>query len=127
MEYDCFYNPKLNAVESSTRGVADLTGMLEMLHRLAEVCRQHESANILVDHSQLDVRPLSMDHVRTLSLETVSLQDAFRMRKCALVVDTDLQFGLVRVWETLTELGGFGELDKKLFRSRQEADAWLLA
>jgi len=125
MEYDCFYNRELNAVEIATRGTAERTQLDNMLNRAAELCRQHESANLLIDHSQLDAGPLKVDEVRSLSWATVSLQDAFRHRKCAHIAVRDLQFGLVRAWESLSEIKGLTELDRMVFRSRDEAIAWL--
>lgn len=127
MDYDCIYNPGLNSVEAITLGVAEAARLKEMVFCIAGLCQQHSSANMLVDHSRLDASPVSMDDVRALSQATVLLKDVFDSRKCAHVVSTDLQFGLVRAWEALTELGGFPELDKGLFRSREEAVAWLTA
>ncbi len=98
--------------------MADITALIEMLHRIAELCGQEKSANILVDHSELDASHLTMNNIDTLSRITVSLKDTFRKRKCAHVVAEDLQFGLVRAWEIMVEIKGFTDMETRLFKNR---------
>jgi len=126
VEYECIYNPDLNAVEASTHGMADPTVLIAMVHRIAALCGQHASANVLVDHSDIDATPLTMRDVETLSRTTVACE-TFQGRKCAHLVARDLQFGLVRAWETMIEIHGLTELETGLFTDRTEAIAWVKA
>jgi hypothetical protein len=75
MRYECSYYPNLNTIEVSTHGVANIAALIEMLHRIAELCGQEKSANILVDHSELDASPLTMNNIDTISRITVSMKD----------------------------------------------------
>jgi hypothetical protein len=127
MKYECSYYPNLNTIEVSTHGVANITALIEMLHRIAELCGQEKSANILVDHSALDASSLTMNNIDTLSRITASLKDTFKKRKCAHVVAEDLQFGLVRAWEIMVEIKGFTDMKKRLFKNRDEAIEWVKA
>jgi hypothetical protein len=127
MTYECIYNPKLNTIEAATHGMADMTALLEMLHRIAELCRQEQNAKILIDHSDLDASLLTMKNIESISLSTVSFKDIFMKRKCAHVVAKDLQFGLVRAWEIIIAMNDFTEIETKLFRNIDDAVVWLNA
>ena len=127
MKYECIYNPNLNTIEVSTHGKPDMAALIEMVHRIADLCRQEKSASILIDHSELDASLLTMNNVESLSNESVALQDAFRMRKCAHVVAKDYQFGLVRAWEIMIEIKGFTDIETRLFKNRDEALEWISA
>ena len=120
MKYECIYNPNLNTIEVSTHGLADMTALIAMVYRIAEICGQQKSANILVDHSELDVSLLAMSNIETLSHTIVSLKDTFKMRKCAHVVVKDSQFGLVRAWEIMVGIKGFTDIETGLFKIRIE-------
>lgn len=97
-----------------------------MVRCIAELCAQEYSANILVDHSELDASPLSMEQIQRLAALVVSLKDDFEGRKCAHVAVKDIQFGLVRAWEIMVELNGFSNFDfiKMVFRNRTDAIKW---
>jgi hypothetical protein len=125
MDYEFTYNPNLDAVEVATHGLADLDGLKEMNHRIAEACERERSASILVDHSDLDVSRLSMSDVEALSRTAASFKHVFGNRKCAHVVSKDSQYGLVRAWEIMVDLKGLDEVDARTFRDRDEAVGWL--
>ena len=127
MRYECRYNPKLNVVEAVTHGSADVVRLLEMLHRITEHCRREASADILVDHSDLNAGSLTMENVETLGRTAASLNDVYRYRRCAHVVTSDLQFGLVRAWEIFVAMYDLTELETRLFKNRDEAVEWLEA
>jgi hypothetical protein len=127
MRYECIYNPELNAVEAVTHGSADVTRLLEMLRCISELCRQQERANILVDHSDLDAGSLTMENIETLGRRAASLKDILRLRRCAHVVTSDLQFGLVRAWEIIVAMYDLSELETRLFKNRDQAVEWIKA
>jgi len=125
MRFNSVYNPNLHIIEVTTDGLAAVTDLLEMVHRNAELCRKEGSANILVDHSELDASSLTMRDIQTISDACVSLKESFEKRRCAHVVSNALQFGFVRAWEMLIEANGLTELTTKLFKKREEALAWV--
>ena len=127
MEYECIYNSELDTIEAATRGTADKEVLLSVLRRVAALCGQHESANILVDYSRLDAKQITWEDLETLSREMAVIQDAFKRRKCANIVMADYQFGLVRTWEIMIGVKDCMEMETGVFRKRDEAVAWLRA
>jgi hypothetical protein len=125
MRYECSYDSDLDIVQAVTSGEASLQELTDMNHNIAEVCTREKTANILVDHSRLDARLLSMSDVRDLSSTTVSEKDIFQKRKCAHVVSEDLQYGLVRAWQIMVEVNGFNNLDLMVFKNRDDAIEWI--
>lgn len=127
MQYECAYNLRLNTIEVATHGLADIADLLEMVAQLAELCRQQESANVFVDHSELDASSLGMENIQAISNACVSQKDSFKKRKCALLVTDDLQFGFVRAWQMMIDSGGLTDFATRLFKKRDEAVAWVKA
>ncbi len=121
------YNSSVGTIDATTDGIADLEELVAMVRHIAELCGEKRSANIIVDHSQLNAGTITMDEVRTLSNVTVSLKDFIGKRKCAHVVANDLQYGLVRAWEMMVELSGYREFEMRVFRTRNEALDWVQA
>ena len=125
MKYECSYNADLNAIESVTHGQADLTGLIDMLRCILDRCSRNETADIIVDHSNLDAGPLTMKDLSEIIGHVANANDLLMARKCAHVVATDLQFGLVRAWEIMVELAGVTDFDTMVFRSKTDAIEWI--
>jgi|GEM_PF-5927510 len=125
MKYECRYNQELNIIEIDTSGKANMSGLTDMHRSIVELCAREISANVLIDHSKLDLSQLSMAEVKNMSDITVFSKEIFKMRKCAHVVVKDIQFGLVRAWEIMTEIYGVIDLNMKVFKKRNEAIEWL--
>jgi hypothetical protein len=125
VKYTCTHDVDLNIIAVTTHGSATLAALIDMLRTVADLCARHPSANIVVDHSQLDVGPLTMDEIKALSSMTVSAQGLLQTRKCAHVANTDLQFGLVRAWEIMVEIEGLTSLRTRVFKNRDDALLWL--
>ena len=120
----CRYNSVHNIIEVTTYGPASFPELIEIFNCIAELCVQQKSANILIDHSDLDVGALSMNEINNPRRLTASAEDILKMRKCAHVAVKDLQYGLVRAWEIMVEVNGFDNLETKIFRNRNEAIEW---
>jgi hypothetical protein len=125
MKYECSYNADLNTIESVTHGLASLTGLMDMLRSILDLCSMSATANIIVDHSNLDAGPLTMKDLSKIISHVVDAKDILMTRKCAHVVATDLQFGLVRAWEIMVELAGVIDFDTMVFRSKTDAIEWI--
>ena len=125
MEYQCMYNPELDTVEGATHGKADAAQFLEMLNQVVALCGREKTANILLDHSDLDAGTLTMENIETLGRQAASKKDICMVRKCAQVVTNDLQYGLVRAWQIMVEMYDLTELETRLFKNRDEAVAWI--
>jgi hypothetical protein len=127
MKYECIYNANENVVEAVTYGKGDMTQLLEMMQCVLDLCGQQESANILIDYSELDAQSLTMENIETLGRRAAEKKDVCKVRKCANVVTNDLQFGLVRAWEIIVQLYDLVDLEIRLFKNRDEATEWIRA
>jgi hypothetical protein len=127
MKYECVYNPELNIVEGVTHGMADVAKFIELMDRVMDLCGQEEAENILVDHSDLDAGSLTMEHIETLGRTAASKKDVCKVKRCAIVVTNDLQFGLARAWEIIVSMYDLTDLETRLFRNRDEAIQWIKA
>ena len=125
MKYECIYNATLNIIEVATKGVAAFGDMVDMLRCVVDICAQKASANILVDHTELDASQLTMHHIQKLSDMAAASKDILKNRKCAQIGTQDLQFGLVRAWEAMSKFNGLDELDTMVFRSKAAAYQWI--
>ena len=125
MKHNSHYDFELNIIEFDTHGLATTNGIIEMLHSVIELCIQNETANIIVDHSDLDASQISKDDILKISRHFTKAIDIFKTRKIAHIVANDLQFGLVRMWEILVELEGFPDLPLMVFKNKKSAIEWI--
>ena len=125
MKHECNYNTDLGFVEAVTHGAATREDMVNMCISIRNLCEKHPYANVVVDHSDLDAGPLSMDDIQYIADLVASSKSVFSGRKCAHIAVKDIQFGLVRAWETLVELSGMSDLYTMSFRSRDSAIKWI--
>jgi len=119
------YNPNYDTIEVITNGEANLDELVDMIKNIAKLCGERPSANVVVDHSALGAGSVTMDEVRSLSTVTVSFKNILGRRKCAHVVENDLQYGLVRAWEMVVEVNGYPELRTRAFHNREDALQWV--
>lgn len=85
--------------------------------------RWGDKFNIIFDHSES-----SLDHLQAIDIQKLS--NIIKNRsvelgyvKLAIVLSTDLSYGLGRMWEAYTS--DFVECDIAIFRSYNEAETWL--
>jgi hypothetical protein len=119
------YNADLNTIESVTHGLANLTGLIDMLRCILDLCSQNVTADIMVDHSNLDAGPLTMKDLSKIIGHVKNAKDILKTRKCAHVVAKDLQLGLVRAWEIMVEVAGITDFHTMVFRNKADAIEWI--
>lgn len=125
MKYNSQYDSELNIIESDTHGLASKNGLIEMLHSLIELCLQNDTADIIVDHSDLDASQLSTDDISEICRHFIKAIDLMKTRKIAHVATKDLQFGFVRMWETLVGIEGSLDIKLRVFRNKKNALEWI--
>jgi hypothetical protein len=125
MKYECHFNDDLNIIELVTHGHANLAGMKHMVQSGLDLCLQHVSADVLIDHSDLDVSPLSMNDISAVCNQIEEAVDIIKTRKCAHVTRDDLQYGLVRSWEIMIDLSGITDLNTMVFKNKTDAVQWI--
>ena len=78
---------------------------------------------VLHDHTDLNSGPLTVDDIRGIAQLCADRRAQFGAGKLAVVVARDLEFGLARMWAVFAE--DKWDVVSKVFRSREEAIAWL--
>jgi hypothetical protein len=77
---------------------------------------------LLIDQSAATGLELSAEEVSTIKQQDDRLAAVLPQIVTAVVVPSDVAFGMTRMWEMLTERPGWSV---RAFRSRPEAEAWL--
>ncbi|MBT4499679.1 MAG: hypothetical protein HOC74_18270 [Gemmatimonadetes bacterium] len=78
---------------------------------------------ILINHRDLDQRDFNTPQIRAISNLVASRSEEFGGRRCAIVLSRDVDFGLSRMWEAMTE--SRITMSSRSFRSVEEAQRWL--
>ena len=77
----------------------------------------------LHDHSDLNAGPLTVDGIQKIAQLCADRRTTIGGGRCAIVVARDLEFGLARMWGVYVE--NKWDAVAAVFRSREEAIAWL--
>jgi len=77
----------------------------------------------LHDHSDLNSSSLTIDGIQRIAQLCAERRTLIGKGKCAIVVARDLEFGLARMWAAHVENNW--DAVTAVFRSREEAIAWL--
>jgi hypothetical protein len=125
MKYECTYDPEQNIVVAVTHGVASLDELINMEQQIVDLLAKEKTANILVDHSEVDASLVTMSDVDRLSQLVALSKDILTKRKCAHVAANDLEFGLVRAWEIFVEMKNIKDFSTRAFRSKVPTLEWL--
>lgn len=110
-------------LEVRTLGNAELGGLANMVDELLSHPHWEPGGKLLVDHSELNAGPITVDEVRVLADKVTQVRERFGHARCAHLVARSLEFGLVRMWEAYVE--GRWDTVTMCFRSRVDAISWL--
>jgi len=102
-----------------------LDELINMEHHIINLLAQEKTANILVDHSEVDASLITMSDVERLSQIAALSKDILTKRKCALIAANDLEFGLVRAWEIFIDMKNMKDFSTRAFRSKVPALEWI--
>ena len=108
-----------------TSGVAEVKGFGELLNALFEHENWRPGGSFISDHSSLDVSQLDAEAVKTIASIARERRSRFGVAKHAVVAPRDLTYGLSRMWAT--HVGEETDVVSAIFRSREEAVAWVSA
>jgi hypothetical protein len=126
MTYELQFAPKDEPgvdVVLRTAGPADLAVFEQYLRELVGDARWRPGMKVLVDFTDLDARRLTAADVRQLADLHARFQAELDAPAVAIVAGTSLNFGLVRMWQSLVE--GRVEARTRAFYTLAEARAWL--
>jgi len=107
-----------------TSGEPDVVVWRSFFEELLARPHWRRGGRLLVDHTRLELGRLSIDEVRLLSEVAKEYGERFGAARLAVLVDTDVKFGVVRMTDVYFK--GKWEVVALTFRDRDEALAWLL-
>lgn len=81
---------------------------------------------VIWDLASLPVDSVSNDELRTFATDLAKKSTAMPGKKTAIVASDDLQFGLMRVFETFSNIDNF-HIEFNIFRDIPSAKEWLLS
>jgi len=108
---------------ATTRGRASGEGFARMSRDLWAHPAWLRGMNLLLDHRPLDSTQLTSLEIRQISRVRPDPPDPRPSRRIATVVETDLGFGLTRMWDFFAD--GDGNREHRIFRTFEEAQRWL--
>jgi hypothetical protein len=121
MKYEVLYHDGFFEVKTS--GNAECEGFREFVDLLLSHEKWKPGTAFLLNHSELNAGPLTVDDVHYIAEVRVRPRAQFGQAKCAVLVSRDLEYGLTRMWEVFID--GKWDAIVEIFRSRDEAISWL--
>jgi hypothetical protein len=122
MKYELNYREGF--FEVKTYGDAEPGGIKEFLESMVAHEKWKPATSFLVDHSELNFGPLTVDEVRDIADVCARLRAELGQARCASVTPRDVQYGLVRMWEVFVD--DRWDVIHQAYRSRDEAVSWLM-
>jgi hypothetical protein len=121
MEFAIQYNEEF--FEIRTSGDAEFQKFRDILEALVNHDRWEPGKSFLMNHTELNPGTLTLDHMRSIAEFNAQYSAKMGLSRCALLVTSDVAYGMGRVWEAFVEEKW--NVTEKLFRSRDEAIEWL--
>ena len=121
MEYSLTYHDGF--FDITTSGDAEAAPFEQILDDMLRHETWKPGSPYLHDHTDFNSGPLTIDDIRNIAYMCEARRDELGEAKCALVVARDLEFGLARMWGSLVD--GKWDVEANVFRTRDEAIAWL--
>jgi hypothetical protein len=121
MEFSIHYHDVF--FEVITSGDAEVDKFGDILESLAGHEKWKPGTPFLINHAKLNAAPLTPDDMRKIAELNGRYAAKIGNSRCAHFVSRELEFGMARMWETLVE--GKWDVSEKLFKSKDEAVAWL--
>jgi hypothetical protein len=110
--------------EITTFGEATLQGLKDLVKAICEDEKWQPGGRILIDHTELNGEPLTVKDIYALAKMVGNYKEQFWMSKIAFLVGRDLEYNLLRMWQTFVATEDW-YVSHELFRDRDEAIAWL--
>ena len=110
-------------VEVVTHGDGDVAVFQKFLNEVLRLPNWKPGFPILIDHSDLNARPLGVDGMQMLADMINASRVELGTSRMAILVPGDLEYGLGRMWQAYIEDKWNGA--SEVFRSRKNAVDWL--
>ena len=122
MEYEI--HQRSGFVEVVTHGDGDVEVFQELLNEALRHPDWKPGTPILIDHSDLNAGPLTIDGMKRLADMIHAARGELGSSCMAILVPEDLEYGLGRMWQVYVEDKWNGTCE--IFRSREDAVGWLM-
>ena len=116
-------NNDLKYIELKTSGELDMPLFIEMAKVSIGLINETGYTNFLVDHTDAQGSGMSYENIEELAEACQVMNQYMPGGKSALVAGSEVDFGLGRMWQTLTE--GTLNYESRLFKTKAEAKLWL--
>lgn len=110
--------------EGKFSGEANFEGFKTFFEQLLSHKRWRPGNTFLGDLTAFDTKHLTKDEVREIANLTAIYKKKLGPMRCALLVESHLGFGLVRMWMTFVD--NSTEFTTDVFMSKEKAMSWLL-
>ena len=106
-----------------TEGDGDVGGIIAFLKDIVSHPQWKPGNKILLDHRALSIDAITRSGIEHVSAFFKTIGDKLGNGKIALVMNRDIDFGIARAWENITEY----DVDIKIyvFRELEKATSWL--
>jgi hypothetical protein len=122
VEYAIDFGGAPQDVTIRTSGLATADGLIGFVSDLVGDAQFRPGMSILVDHTQLDARPLTGADIRAMAEAVIRLDERIGTSRVAILVPNPLTFGYARMYELHA---AETQLHSRVFYSRDEALNWL--
>ncbi len=110
-------------VKVTTSGELVADEISRLIVDIEDVCRLNETQYVIVDQSRSSARMISGDEVLYIAQKTRNLNQVLFGGRLAIVLVSDLDYGLGRMWESYTS--DKLTFESELFRSLANAEKWI--
>ena len=107
----------------TTEGEGDVKGIIAFLDDIIAHPEWQPGNHILLDHRELRIHNIDASGIEEVSAYFKSIADKLGNGKIALVMNRDVDFGIARAWENITEYDV--DIEINVFRDLEKAMAWL--
>ena len=106
-----------------TDGDGDPAGIIAFLKDIVAHPAWHPGMDIFIDHRKLALGQITPSGVEAVSHYFKSISPVLGDGRLALLMNRDVDFGIARAWETLTE--GDVDMSIRVFRDLDSPETWL--
>jgi hypothetical protein len=117
-------NQKLNIIEVSLSGVLTYDLFKQMTVMTIEQVQKSGMKRILIDGSDAISTNMNVEIIEKIASDSSILNHYFASGKCAIVIQSDVDFGLSRIWLAMAEENI--EYQSAVFKTEEEAKLWLM-
>ena len=123
MDYTIRYDEAMNVVVVRTSGKMEMRDFPNLVDDIVVELQSRKSACLLADHSDSSATELETQDIKRMSGLAQRLSEVLRDRQFAVVLKEDVDYGLGRMWQTLTDEDVPFEIS--VFRTVDKAQEWL--